>query len=76
MKEVKHEMTVKQLHGHGLDSRFHFMVVARSNFTWSKNRVFGTNVCLSAGFLFEFYVGCSTNPTATDKKHVCNLVSL
>ena len=51
-------------------------VGARSSFTWSKIDGFATNVRLSTGFLTKFTVGCGTNCTATEKKHVCNLVSL
>ena len=42
----------------------------------SKSRVLQTNVCWSTGFLTKFHIGCSTNCTATEKKHVCNVWSL
>ena len=51
--------------------------MACSSFRWSKILDFGTNVRLSTGFFYQIlHRGCSTNPMATDKKHVCNLVSL
>ena len=42
----------------------------------SKSAILG-QICPSVNrFLNEFCVGCSTKYTATDQKHVCNLVSL
>ena len=42
----------------------------------SKSHILQTNVCLSAGFLKEFQVGCGTNCTATEKRYVQSFVSI